>query len=349
MPHVQSFCMALKMSWINKLLDPLNISCWKTLLVDQYTKYGADKIWMLPPHCIHKLQSKFNKFWRDVLLNWSKLSIESTAEPEEILSQPIWFNEHLKINNATVFYKTWCKAGIYFINDLIGENNQFLSPQELNNKYGLSTNFLQFYSVLNMIPKHWKNLIRQTRKLERVTNYNFDFIKQNKKSSQHFYKELISDIGECPLKQQTKWCEQLDTEVDNWEEIYLSLHQCTKNTKLITFQYKILNRILSTNSLLMKCKLKETDLCSFCNETKESILHLFWDCMVVKNLWLEIDSFIQNTCNIYLPLSAKSIILGVDPSGTHLTSLLIVIVKYYIYSCRFRSMTPCFIGAKTFI
>ena len=99
----------------------------------------------------------------------------------------------------------------------------------------------------------------------------------------------------------------------------------------------------------MKCKLKETDLCSFCNETKESILHLFWDCMVVKNLWLEIDSFIQNTCNIYLPLSAKSIILGVDPSGTHLTSLLIVLVKYYIYSCRFRSMTPCFIGAKTFI
>ena len=31
MPQVESFCKALKMAWINKLLDPLNIALWKTL------------------------------------------------------------------------------------------------------------------------------------------------------------------------------------------------------------------------------------------------------------------------------------------------------------------------------
>jgi hypothetical protein len=49
----------------------------------------------------------------------------------------------------------------------------------------------------------------------------------------------------------------------------------------------IICRILSTNSLLFKCKLKETQHCNVCNETKETILHLFWECNIVKSLWLE--------------------------------------------------------------
>ena len=44
MPHVESFCYSLKMTWIHKLLDPLNMSPGKTLLCDTYTKYGGDKI-----------------------------------------------------------------------------------------------------------------------------------------------------------------------------------------------------------------------------------------------------------------------------------------------------------------
>ena len=76
-------------------------------------------------------------------------------------------------------------------------------------------------------------------------------------------------------------------------EIQNSPFYCTKNNQFSVFQYKILHRILSTNSLLFKWKLKETQLCNFCNEAKETILHLFWECNIVKSLWLEMAEILK--------------------------------------------------------
>ena len=57
MPDIRSFCYSLKMTWINKPLDPLNISPLKTLLIDQYNRLGADKIWLMIPDGIQKSSS----------------------------------------------------------------------------------------------------------------------------------------------------------------------------------------------------------------------------------------------------------------------------------------------------
>ena len=62
MPHIESFCHGLKMVWINKILDPLKIASWKTLFIDQYNKYGADKIWMLDQYGLSKVASHSTDF-----------------------------------------------------------------------------------------------------------------------------------------------------------------------------------------------------------------------------------------------------------------------------------------------
>ncbi len=74
---------------------------------------------------------------------------------------------------------------------------------------------------------------------------------------------------------QERWKEEFDTEIVNWDLIYKIPFYCTKNNQFTVFQYKILHIILSANFPLFKCKLKETQLCKFCNETKETISHLF--------------------------------------------------------------------------
>ena len=66
-----------------------------------------------------------------------------------------------------------------------------------------------------------------------------------------------------------------------------------KHKQFTVFKYKILLRILITNSFLFKCKLKETQLCIFCNETKETILHLFWECNIVTSLWMEMAEILK--------------------------------------------------------
>jgi hypothetical protein len=48
---------------------------------------------------------------------------------------------------------------------------------------------------------------------------------------------------------------------------------------------------------MFKCKLKETQHCNLGNETKETILHLFWECNIVKILWLEMVDILRfNIC-----------------------------------------------------
>jgi hypothetical protein len=44
LPYIESLCKALKMSWLHKLLHPMNMSPWKILLLSYIEKYGGYKI-----------------------------------------------------------------------------------------------------------------------------------------------------------------------------------------------------------------------------------------------------------------------------------------------------------------
>ena len=85
----------------------------------------------------------------------------------------------------------------------------------------------------------------------------------------------------------------------------------TKDTKLQNIQLKILHRILPVNSFLYKCGLKETELCTFCMKTKEHLLHLFWNCNLVKQFLFAVKNMLM-ICGIALPLTAREITLGIS-------------------------------------
>jgi hypothetical protein len=52
---------------------------------------------------------------------------------------------------------------------------------------------------------------------------------------------------------------------------------------------------------------------------------------------------LKNKCNVEIPISAQHIILGSDMLDYSI-NLFIVLVKYYIYSCRFSGQKPCVSG-----
>ena len=104
-----------------------------------------------------------------------------------------------------------------------------------------------------------------------------------------------------PLNIQNKWEKEVHTGVviEDWSFIYCIPFSVTKDTKLQDFQYKVIHRILITNSFLYKCGLKETELCTFCTETKENLVHIFWECNYVRNFWLAIGNFLK-ICGVSL-------------------------------------------------
>ena len=85
LPHIESYCYALIMSWIQKLLNPMNYSQWKLLLLDK-----IDKVWLLKKVGIQKISTKFNPFWRDIFINWSTiLEGEEVNDATYVKCQPI--------------------------------------------------------------------------------------------------------------------------------------------------------------------------------------------------------------------------------------------------------------------
>jgi hypothetical protein len=58
LPHIESFCKVLKMSWLYKLLDPVNMSPWKILHLSYIEKYGGDKILYLKKEGLESISNK---------------------------------------------------------------------------------------------------------------------------------------------------------------------------------------------------------------------------------------------------------------------------------------------------
>ena len=108
------------------------------------------------------------------------------------------------------------------------------------------------------------------------------------KRSQTFYQKLLDKIAKPPTVALSKWEGKLNITKtkEEWEKCFLLPFHTTESTTLHIFQFKILNRILSTNSRLMKCNMSETELCFFCNETKETIPHLLRSCRYATNIWI---------------------------------------------------------------
>ena len=125
-PHIRSFSHSLKMTWIKKLLDSDKFAPWKTLALNNFENFGGNNIWHLHKEGLLKLSNKMNRFWKCVFKSWSQLDSKEVLTPEDILSEPLYYNNNIKINNNIFFYKELCKKCIFFINDLIDDNGSYI-------------------------------------------------------------------------------------------------------------------------------------------------------------------------------------------------------------------------------
>ena len=88
--------------------------------------------------------------------------------------------------------------------------------------------------------------------------------------------------------------------------------RCTKSTKLIEFQFILLHRRIPTNDFLLKIGRKVNDNSTFCNNSSETLIHLFWSCHVTSSFWKSVTGWqLQNA----LPLIGKYNLLNVTALG----------------------------------
>ena len=79
--------------------------------------------------------------------------------------------------------------------------------------------------------------------------------------------------------------------------------------KLRSFYFKLIYRALQCNCTMPKMKITQTDYCIFCYNVPEILMHMFWECFYVQNLWKTIWDLVSiftaedidtEMCNIIL-------------------------------------------------
>ena len=110
-------------------------------------------------------------------------------------------------------------------------------------------------------------------------------------------------------------------------------------------QLRINHRILGTNYLLSKMNLSDTEKCTFCNEEKEAIKHLFFYCTVVSGLWKNFELRLKTKCGLLqINLSKSDILFGNLKFDTVLNQILLCVKN--IFRSKTERYIPTLIGFK---
>ena len=76
--------------------------------------------------------------------------------------------------------------------------------------------------------------------------------------------------------------------------------------------------------------------CPFCKLHRETILHLFQDCLILKKLWNQLKSILSNNLNFSIS-TTKNAIFGfwdLDKNKHLILNHLLIILKMYVYNAR---------------
>ena len=79
----------------------------------------------------------FPCFYKNILLNWKQYLSTDPETISGILSQNLWFNEHIIIDNCMVNFTNFSQKNINFIDQLVNESCQFKKWQMLEGEYHL--------------------------------------------------------------------------------------------------------------------------------------------------------------------------------------------------------------------
>ncbi len=55
---------------------------------------------------------------------------KDTNTSQDILEQSLWLKNNITINNKIIYWKSWSKAGIMYINDIIKQHNGIVLTHE---------------------------------------------------------------------------------------------------------------------------------------------------------------------------------------------------------------------------
>ena len=206
-------------------------------------------------------------------------------------------NENIFNSNYTKFkscrHASWERNGLRVLGDLF-EGNKLLSWQRFKDLHNIPCNFLDYHGLIHSLPKilqrdqpngwHHSKPSKSAR-IQYLLN-NSSYTKMFVKFSANNDARSQNDIARI----ESKW----RRDVGDFESLSV---QIVKNsigpTRCISFQFKLVMRILTTNRFLRLINCRDDDRCTFCAAAPETLSHLFLECSSVQRYWNDISRYLQ--------------------------------------------------------
>ena len=230
---------------------------------------------------------------------------------QDIFSSSLWFNTH--IGTDKLFSPDWFKHGIHIVGDIININSNILSLLEVKNRYNFPVNFLNYFAIKKLVQK-----FLDTYQQNNIFNFENPYIPFHIKTlitKEYGHKLMYSQLQQTLnkiSKSEIKWCLELHIEErkDLWKSVYKICFYAIPDDDYIRFQYRVLHWILGVTELLVKMKISECNRCRLCDQSAESIIHLFSECTISNTLWNNVICWIESRISIKLHLDRVSKTIG---------------------------------------
>jgi len=344
MVQFESFEKALKITWIRRILkydcNSKIYNLFKTNVPMCNFDYSSSEYWNSIIHDCH------NIFWKNVFTAWRDLTLLLVPmNRDQVLSSSIWHNANIKVGNKSVLYRKWNNHGIRYVNDLLAPDGDFMSLSDIQNIYNVQINFLHFYGIKKAISKSFSHLLGNSDTIlpSPFQGFNTNIILKDLKGCKRFYNIFVTG-KKVYFKCMDKWnrLPGIDFVVNDWYKVCAYNWKCTQEVKLRWFQFRLLNRILCTNPLLVKIGKSDDPKCTFCNEEDESIVHLFWDCNFTHKYWMDFQNWVNNNLNINLLLEREIVLFGNYRYKDFVFNNILLVLKFNIYKSRVKKEIPSF-------
>ena len=344
MVHLESFIRSMKLSWIRRML--ITNSPW----INLYHSILPGKLEPLlgfgNEYAKKLIKQIKNSFWKEVILELNNFRSLFDHEKSEMLHHSIWYNSKICIGGNIVFYKRWYDRGVHCISDLVNGEGRLMNYIEFCEIY-FTPMITVFQGLRNAILEsyNWLRDIDVTVIRPFCPKY-IRCIVGNGKGASRIYDVIIKTLHK-EQKYTLRWTEEFDLEVNNaWWSRVNSIVKLPMETRLRWFHYRIVHRIIATNTFLCKIGIVDSPLCTFCSILPESIIHLFWECRVVSQVIQEALSWLSDILERHITLFDRDFILGFSSDTEKLLNYLFILLKNYVYKQRAKNFAPSIGGYK---
>ena len=270
--------------------------------------------------------------WTDVLEAWSRINYRK-ATTVTAHSQIIWLNSHIKINEKPILWKKCIQKGLIYVGQLY-PNGSLLSAIIAMRTYELD--IMSMNSIISALPKEWKHSCK-TQPTQQTDPTLFEQMVTSDHIVALAYNILI-DEGPVLEEKRHKWSFDLKREVSMKElcDCFNAIYKISNVIKMRSFQYRLLQRSVVTNTILKKWKILDTDLCSFCGRESETLIHLLVMCTEVSKLWIDMERFMMNYSDDEIQFNVDAVLLNkfIQNRAGHVKNTIGLITKQYIYRQR---------------